>query len=217
MRSKEGSADYRYFSDPDIPNMILSENFVNEVKNSIPVLPSQKRKAFIDTGLSIEDANNLIKSPKWIGELYNSVSSSTNDSKTSFNWITGELQGQLRRLELKSTPSWLTAKNLSEIITLVKEDKISFTSGKEILGKLIEEELVPEEYAVNNKLIQENNVDEISKMVKDVLDSNEDVLDRISNGEDKLIGFLVGQIIKLSKGKVNPSVAKELLLKELSS
>ena len=123
----------------------------------------------------------------------------------------------MRKLELKSIPNWLTAKNLSEIITLVKENKISFTSGKEILGKLIEEELVPEEYAVNNKLIQENNIDEISKMVTDVLDSNEDVLERISNGEDKLIGFLVGQIIKLSKGKVNPSVAKELLLKELNS
>ena len=217
MRSKEGSADYRYFSDPDIPNMILSDDFVNEVKSSIPVLPSQKRTVFIDSGLSIEDANNLVKSPNWIGDLYKSVSSITNDSKTSFNWITGELQGQLRKLELKSIPSWLTAKNLSEIITLVKENKISFTSGKEILGKLIEEELVPEEYAVNNKLIQENDIDEISKMVKDVLDDNKDVLERISNGEDKLIGFLVGQIIKLSKGKVNPSVAKELLLKELNS
>ena len=217
MRSKEGSADYRYFSDPDIPNMILSEDFVSEVKSSIPVLPSQRRKVFIDSGLSIEDSNNLVKSPNWIGDLYNSVSSVTNDSKTSFNWITGELQGQLRKLELKSIPNWLTAKNLSEIITLVKENKISFTSGKEILVKLIEEELVPEEYAVNNKLIQENNIDEISKMVTDVLDSNEDVLERISNGEDKLIGFLVGQIIKLSKGKVNPSVAKELLLKELNS
>ena len=217
MRSKEGSADYRYFSDPDIPNMILSDDFVNEVKSSIPVLPSQKRTVFIDSGLSIEDANSLVKSPNWIGDLYKSVSSITNDSKTSFNWITGELQGQLRKLELKSIPSWLTAKNLSEIITLVKENKISFTSGKEILGKLIEEELVPEEYAVNNKLIQENDIDEISKMVKDVLDENKDVLERISNGEDKLIGFLVGQIIKLSKGKVNPSVAKELLLKELNS
>ena len=119
MRSKEGSADYRYFSDPDIPNMILSDDFVNEVKSSIPVLPSQKRTVFIDSGLSIEDANNLVKSPNWIGDLYKSVSSITNDSKTSFNWITGELQGQLRKLELKSIPSWLTAKNLSEIYPLL--------------------------------------------------------------------------------------------------
>ena len=217
MRSKEGSADYRYFSDPDIPNMILNEDFVEEVKATIPVLPSQKRKVFIDSGLSIEDSNNLGKSSNWIGELYIDVSKITKDSKTSYNFITGELQGQLRKLELLSLPSWVTAKNLSEIIILVNDDKISFTSAKEILGKLIEGELIPEEYAESNNLIQENNIDEISKIVSEVIESNEEVLRRISEGEDKLIGFLVGQIIKLSKGKVNPSVAKDLLLKEINS
>ena len=217
MRSKEGNADYRYFSDPDIPNMILSEEFVNKVKSRIPVLPSQKRKIFIESGLSIDEANKIGKSSKWIGELYNNVSNITNDSKASFNWITGELQGQLRKIELTSLPSWVTATKLSEIITLVKEDKISFTSGKEILAKLIEEELVPEDFAVANNLIQENNIDEISKIVKEVIDNNAEVLERISNGEEKLIGFLVGQILKLSKSQVNPSLAKELVLREISS
>ena len=106
---------------------------------------------------------------------------------------------------------------MSEIIILVNDDKISFTSAKEILGKLIEGELIPEEYAESNNLIQENNIDEITKIVSEVIESNEEVLRRISEGEDKLIGFLVGQIIKLSKGKVNPSVAKDLLLKEINS
>ena len=217
MRSKEGSADYRYFSDPDIPNMILSEDFVNTIKATIPVLPSEKRKVFMDSGLSIEDSNNLGKSSKWIGEFYIQVSEITKDSKASFNFITGELQGQLRKLELLSLPNWVTAKNLSEIIILVNNDKISFTSAKEILTKLIEEKLEPEEYAVSNNLIQENDIDEIGKIVLEVIDCNEEVIIRISEGEDKLIGFLVGQIIKLSKGKVNPSVAKELLLKEINS
>lgn len=217
MRSKEGSADYRYFSDPDIPNMILSEDFVNTIKATIPVLPSEKRKVFIDSGLTIEDSNNLGKSSKWIGEFYIQVSEITKNSKASFNFITGELQGQLRKLELLSLPNWVTAQNLSEIIILVNNDKISFTSAKEILTKLIEEKLEPEEYAVSNNLIQENDIDEIGKIVLEVIDSNEEVIIRISDGEDKLIGFLVGQIIKLSKGKVNPSVAKELLLKEINS
>lgn len=85
MRSKEGSADYRYFSDPDIPNMILSEDFIDKIKNNMPVLPSEKRNTFINSGLSIEDANSIGKSPKWMGELYKSVSDITNDSKTTFN------------------------------------------------------------------------------------------------------------------------------------
>ncbi len=133
MRSKEGSADYRYFSDPDIPNMILSEDFIDKIKNNMPVLPSEKRNTFINSGLSIEDANSIGKSPKWMGELYKSVSDITNDSKTSFNWITGELQGQLRKLGETSPPEWMTAEQLAEIISLVKSDKISFTSGKELL------------------------------------------------------------------------------------
>jgi len=215
MRSKEGSADYRYFSDPDIPNMILSEDFIDKIKNNMPVLPSEKRNTFINSGLSIEDANSIGKSPKWMGELYKSVSDITNDSKTSFNWITGELQGQLRKLGETSPPEWMTAQQLAEIISLVKSDKISFTSGKEILGELIEEKINPEEYAISNKLIQENDTEEISKMVKEIIKENSEVLERIANGEQKLIGFLVGQVIKLSKGKVNPSVAKELLLKEI--
>ena len=217
MRSKEGSADYRYFSDPDIPNMILSNDFVNEIKKIIPELPSQKRKMFIETGLSIEDANNLGKNKNWIGDLYLSITEITGDSKSSFNWVTGELQGQLRKLEIKDLPNWVTPKNLSEIILLVKEDKISFTSGKEILANLIEQEIVPEEFASENNLIQENNIEEISKIVEEVIENNSEVLERIANGEEKLIGFLVGQIIKISKGQVNPSVAKELLLKEISS
>ncbi len=215
MRSKEGSADYRYFSDPDIPNMILSKDFIDEIKNNMPVLPSEKRNTFINSGLSIEDANSIGKSPKWMGELYKSVSDITNDSKTTFNWITGELQGQLRKLGETSPPEWMTAEQLAEIISLVKNDKISFTSGKEILGELIEEKINPEEYAISNKLIQENDTEEISKMVKEIIKENSEVLERIANGEEKLIGFLVGQVIKLSKGKVNPSVAKELLLKEI--
>lgn len=215
MRSKEGSADYRYFSDPDIPNMILSKDFIDEIKNNMPVLPSEKRNTFINSGLSIEDANSIGKSPKWMGELYKSVSDITNDSKTTFNWITGELQGQLRKLGETSPPEWMTAEQLAEIISLVKSDKISFTSGKEILAELIEEKINPEEYAISNKLIQENDTEEISKMVKEIIKENSEVLERIANGEEKLIGFLVGQVIKLSNGKVNPSVAKELLLKEI--
>ena len=215
MRSKEGSADYRYFSDPDIPNMILSEDFIDKIKNNMPVLPSEKRNTFINSGLSIEDANSIGKSPKWMGELYKSVSDITNDSKTTFNWITGELQGQLRKLGETSPPEWMTAEQLAEIISLVKNDKISFTSGKEILAELIEENINPEEYAISNKLIQENDTEEISKMVKEIIKENSEVLERIANGEEKLIGFLVGQVIKLSNGKVNPSVAKELLLKEI--
>ncbi len=215
MRSKEGSADYRYFSDPDLPNMILSEEFIDNIKKEIPILPSEKRKKVSDTGLSLSESNHLSKSEYWIYDLYLNTQKITNDSKTTYNFITGELQGQLRKVEMETLPEWFSSERLSEIITLINDNKISFTSGKEILTNLIKNDINPNEFAETNNLIQENDFDEIGKIVKDVIESNNDVVQRIKDGEDKLIGFLVGQIIKSSGGNINPSIAKDLLLKEL--
>ena len=215
MRSKEGSADYRYFSDPDLPNMILSEEFIDNIKKEIPTLPSEKRKKVSDTGLSLSESNHLSKSEGWIYDLYLNTQKITNDSKTTYNFITGELQGQLRKVEMETLPEWFSSERLSEIITLINDNKISFTSGKEILTNLIKNDINPNEFAETNNLIQENDFDEIGKIVKDVIEGNNDVVQRIKDGEDKLIGFLVGQIIKSSGGNINPSIAKDLLLKEL--
>ena len=98
---------------------------------------------------------------------------------------------------------------------MVNENKISFTSGKEILNNLINGDVNPIKFAEENNLYQENDSEEIIKIVTEVISDNQDVVERIKNGEEKLIGFLVGQIIKSSGGNINPSIAKELLLKEL--
>ena len=112
-------------------------------------------------------------------------------------------------------PEWVSSERLSEIIVMINDNKISFTSGKEILTNLIKNDINPNEFAETNNLIQENDFEEIGKIVKDVIEANNDVVQRIKDGEDKLIGFLVGQIIKSSAGNINPSIAKDLLLKEL--
>ena len=215
MRSKEGSADYRYFSDPDLPNMILSDEFIDNIKKTIPILPSEKRDKLSETGLSISESNYLSKSEEWIYDLFLKTQKITNDTKSTFNLITGELQGQLRKAGMEELPEWFTSERLSEIIKMINENKISFTSGKEILNNLIQNEIIPTKYAEDNNLIQDNDSDEIAKIVKNVIESNKEVVERIKDGEEKLVGFLVGQIIKSSKGNINPSIAKDLLLKEL--
>jgi aspartyl-tRNA(Asn)/glutamyl-tRNA(Gln) amidotransferase subunit B len=98
---------------------------------------------------------------------------------------------------------------------MINDNKISFTSGKEVLTNLIQNEINPTDFAESNNLIQENDFDEISKIVKDVFEANKEVVQRIKDGEEKLVGFLVGQVIKSSGGNINPSIAKDLLLKEL--
>ena len=215
MRSKEGSADYRYFSDPDLPNMILSDEFIENIKKTIPILPSEKRDKLSETGLSTSESNYLSKSEEWIYDLFLKTQKITNDTKSTFNLITGELQGQLRKAGMEELPEWFTSERLSEIIKMINENKISFTSGKEILNNLIQNEIIPTKYAEDNNLIQDNDSDEIAKIVKNVIESNKEVVERIKDGEEKLVGFLVGQIIKSSKGNINPSIAKDLLLKEL--
>ena len=215
MRSKEGSADYRYFSDPDLPNMYLSKEFVDQVKSSMPQLPNEQREELINTGLSLKQANILSKSDEWIKSLYFKVHQQTKDSEGSYNWITGELQGQMRKANIERLPEWFSHYYLSEIIDLIKNSKISFTSAKIILSQLLEEDSTPNEIAEQKNLFQENDTEKISEMVLQILEENQDVVDRIKSGEDKLVGFLVGQLMKQSNGSVNPGMAKELLLKKI--
>ncbi|MGA1478903.1 MAG: Asp-tRNA(Asn)/Glu-tRNA(Gln) amidotransferase subunit GatB [Candidatus Actinomarina sp.] len=215
MRSKEGSADYRYFSDPDIPNMVLDEEFVNIIKSKMPKLPYQKRLELMQTGLSIGEANILSKSNDWIVKLFQDVYSTTKNSSSTYNWITGELQGQMRKVEINELPSWFKADSLSEIINLIESNKISFSSGKVILAALLVKNVTPYDVAKEQNLFQENDSEKILQIVKNVITENSEVVVRIKNGEDKLIGFLVGLIIKSSGGSINPSIAKDLLSKEL--
>ena len=215
MRSKEGSADYRYFSDPDLPNMFLSDEFIKEVETLMPLLPKAQREELMTTGLSLSQSNILSKSDDWIKKLYVKVFDQTKDSVASYNWITGELQGQMRKANIEVLPEWFNDDYLSEIIELIKSNKISFTSAKIILTEILTTETTPSKVAEQKNLFQENDSEKISEMINQIIKENQDIVDRIKSGEDKLVGFLVGQLMKQSNGSVNPGMAKELLLKEL--
>ena len=215
MRSKEGSADYRYFSDPDLPNMFLSDEFIKEVETLMPLLPKAQREDLMTTGLSLSQSNILSKSDDWIKKLYVKVFDQTKDSVASYNWITGELQGQMRKANIEVLPEWFNDDYLSEIIELIKSNKISFTSAKIILTEILNTETTPNKVAEQKNLFQENDSEKISEMINQIVKENQDIVDRIKSGEDKLVGFLVGQLMKQSNGSVNPGMAKELLLKEL--
>ena len=215
MRSKEGSADYRYFSDPDLPNMFLSDDFIKEVETLMPLLPKAQREELMTTGLSLSQSNILSKSDDWIKKLYVKVFDQTKDSAASYNWITGELQGQMRKANIEVLPEWFNDDYLSEIIELIKSNKISFTSAKIILTEILTTETTPSKVAEQKNLFQENDSEKISEMINQIIKENQDIVDRIKSGEDKLVGFLVGQLMKQSNGSVNPGMAKELLLKEL--
>ena len=215
MRTKEGSADYRYFSDPDLPNMVINEEFIKISQNQIKETPEKKRKTLLDTGLSLSDSNYLDKGQRWLYELYLSTVKETGDCKSTFNFLTGELQGQMRKAEISELPQWLNSEKLASLINLFENNEVSFTSAKDILAKLLIEDIDPKSFASDNNLIQSSDNDEIKALVTSVINENQDIVERLENPEDKLVGFLVGQVMKSSESKVNPGSVKEVLLKEL--
>ena len=215
MRTKEGSADYRYFSDPDLPNMVITDEFIEISQNQIKETPEKKRKTLLDTGLSLSDSNYLDKGQRWLYELYLSTVKETGDCKSTFNFLTGELQGQMRKAEISELPQWLNSEKLASLINLFENKEVSFTSAKDILAKLLIEDIDPKSFASDNNLIQSSDNDEIQSLVTLVINENQDIVERLENPEDKLVGFLVGQVMKSSESKVNPGSVKEVLLKEL--
>ena len=215
MRTKEGSADYRYFSDPDLPNMVINDEFIEISQNQIKETPEKKRKTLLDTGLSLSDSNYLDKGQRWLYELYLSTVKETGDCKSTFNFLTGELQGQMRKAEISELPQWLNSEKLASLINLFEDNEVSFTSAKDILAKLLIEDIDPKSFASDNNLIQSSDNDEIQSLVTLVINENQDIVERLENPEDKLVGFLVGQVMKSSESKVNPGSVKEVLLKEL--
>ena len=215
MRTKEGSADYRYFSDPDLPNMVINDEFIEISQNQIKETPEKKRKTLLDTGLSLSDSNYLDKGQRWLYELYLSTVKETGDCKSTFNFLTGELQGQMRKAEISELPQWLNSEKLASLINLFEDNEVSFTSAKDILAKLLIEDIDPKSFASDNNLIQSSDNDEIQALVTSIINENQDIVERLENPEDKLVGFLVGQVMKSSESKVNPGSVKEVLLKEL--
>ena len=215
MRTKEGSADYRYFSDPDLPNMVINDEFIEISQNQIKETPEKKRKTLLDTGLSLSDSNYLDKGQRWLYELYLSTQKETGDCKSTFNFLTGELQGQMRKAEIIELPQWVNSEKLASLINLFENNEVSFTSAKDILAKLLIEDIDPNSFASDNNLIQSSDNEEIKVLVTSVINENQDIVERLENPEDKLVGFLVGQVMKSSQSKVNPGSVKEVLLKEL--
>ena len=215
MRTKEGSADYRYFSDPDLPNMVINDEFIEISQKQIKETPEKKRKTLLDTGLSLSDSNYLDKGQRWLYELYLSTVKETGDCKSTFNFLTGELQGQMRKAEISELPQWVNSEKLASLINLFENNEVSFTSAKDILAKLLIEDIDPKSFASDNNLIQSSDSDEIKALVTLVINENQDIVERLENPEDKLVGFLVGQVMKSSESKVNPGSVKEVLLKEL--
>ena len=214
MRSKEDAHDYRYFPDPDLLPLELSDKFINDLKKNIPELPDEKKKRFIEKfKLSPYEANILvsdIETSKYFEEVIEK-----SDVKLSTNWITGELFALLNEKNLEISQNPISAKNLSKLINLIKDGTISGKIAKSVFEIMADEGKDPHIIVEEKSLKQQSDPKEIEKLIDKVITDNPDKVKEYKSGKDKLFGFFVGQVMKVSGGKANPQLVNEILKKKL--
>lgn len=211
MRSKQHVQDYRYFPEPDIVDFEISEEWINEIKENLPELPKEKKHRFMkEYDIPAYDAQVLVNDKK-LAHYFEDLCQEFHDAKLISNWIMTEL---LRRMNLEEVTLDELKFNKEDLVVLFKqidENKISNNSGKKVFRKMFEEGLKPLKVIEDLGLKQISDDDFIEKLVDEVLEENPEAIEDIKNGKDRAIGFLVGQVMKKSRGKANPQMVSQLI------
>ena len=214
MRSKEDAHDYRYFPDPDLLPLEVSDEFINQLQSEIPELPDEKKKRFIDQfKLTPYEANIMVSDIETSNYFEDVVKKS--DVKLATNWIIGELFAALNEKNLEITDSPISAGNLSKLINLIKDGTISGKIAKTVFEQMMEGDKDPKKIVEEKGLKQESDPKALEVLIDKVIDSNRDKATEYKSGKVKLFGFFVGQVMKVSGGKANPQLVNEILKKKL--
>jgi len=214
MRSKEDAHDYRYFPDPDLLPLEFDDKFIENLKKEIPELPDDKKKRFIEKFKLTPYEANLIVSDIETSKYFEEVIANS-DIKLSINWITGELFALLNEKNLEISQSPISSKNLSKLINLIKDGTISGKIAKTVFELMKVGNKDPLLIIKEKGLKQQSNPKEIEKIISKVILDNPDKVKEYKSGKNKLFGFFVGQIMKVSGGKANPQLVNEILKKKL--
>ncbi len=214
MRSKEDAHDYRYFPDPDLLPLEVSDDFIKNLKSEIPELPDEKKKRFIEKfKLSPYEANILVSDIETSNYFENVIKKS--DVKLATNWIIGELFAALNEKNLEITESPISAGNLSKLINLIKDGTISGKIAKTVFEQMMQGDKDPKKIVEEKGLKQESDPKALEALIDKVIDDNRDKANEYKSGKVKLFGFFVGQVMKVSAGKANPQLVNEILKKKL--
>ena len=214
MRSKEDAHDYRYFPDPDLLPLNLEQSLVDKIKRELPELPDEKKERFIkEYNLSAYEANILV-SEKEISDYYEEVIKDC-DKKLATNWITVELFAALNKKNLSILNSPVSAKNLSALIKMISSGKISGKIAKGVFEKMQIGDKDPKKIVEEEGLTQQSDPEQLEKMILEMLSKNQDKVTQYKSGKEKLFGYFVGEVMKISKGKANPNLVNQILKNKL--
>ena len=217
MRSKEEAHDYRYFPEPDLPPLIVSDDFVERVRSSMPELPEARRQRFVEQyGLSFADASQLT-SERSLSEYYEQAVAASGNARSAANWIRSELLRELEVAGLSAGASPVAAEELGALVRLIDEEKISGKQAKDVLVEMFKTGKSAGAVVEEQGLVLVSDTAEIDRVIDEVLAANPNQLESYRNGKEALFGFFVGQTMKASKGKANPKVVNERLRAKLAA
>lgn len=215
MRSKEEAMDYRYFPEPDLPRVIISDERLEKVKKEMPEFADEKAKRFIEEyKLNEKEAATLAGEPE-LAEYYETMVKESGEPKLSANWMLTEVLRVLKEKNIGIEKFPVSSGNIAKLITLIKTNVISSKIAKEVFELLLSEDKDPEIIVKEKGLIQITDNSEIEKIVEQVLEENQQSVEDYKAGKSNALKYLVGQAMRLSKGKANPQMINELILKKL--
>jgi aspartyl-tRNA(Asn)/glutamyl-tRNA(Gln) amidotransferase subunit B len=216
MRSKEEAHDYRYFPEPDLPPLIVTNEFVDSVRESLPELPEQRLKRFAaEYGLGFADASQLV-SERSLADYYEAAAKASGNPRAAANWIRSELLRELEAAGKTAADSPVPAEELGTLIHLIDDGKISGKQAKDVLVEMFKSGKGALAIIQEQGLVQVSDTGEIDALIDEVMAANPDQVAGYRSGKEALIGFFVGQVIKASHGKANPKIVNERLRAKLT-
>lgn len=215
MRSKVDAIDYKYFVEPNIPKFKLDPNWIEEIRKTIPELPMERLEKYINKyNLSKYDANNLVKE-KDISDYFEECLKLGIDAKSAANWITTRILGYINKEFISIKELYITPNMLKDLIDMINSNKISSKQAKDVFYKALEDKKEPKDIVKELGMEQISNDDELRTIIVEILDNNQDNIDKYKAGRTNVLDFFVGQVMKATRGKANPSMASSIIIEEI--
>ncbi len=216
MRDKEDAQDYRYFPDPDLVAIRLSDEYIEKIRKELPELPESRRKRYMEEFKLSEKDARLLTASKYLSDLFEKAEQITGNAKAVANWILSDISRILNEKELEADQIPFTAEELDKVIQLIEKGTISSAIAKKVVEVLFENPKDPEEIIQEKGWIQISDEGAILEVVKKVIEANPQSVSDFKGGKEKALGFLVGQAMKETKGKANPQMLNQMFKEELS-
>ncbi len=215
MRTKEEAHDYRYFPEPDIPPVVVTDQMLEEIKSALPELPDVRLQRFMtDLGLSEEDAIVLTEN-RYLADYYEQMLEKLNEPKAVANIILTEVLRVLNEQSITIREFTISVDRLADLVSLKLEDKVNSSAMQDIFNEMLTDDSSPEKLAKEMNLIQVSDSGFVEPIIEQVIEDNPDEVEKYKGGKKALIGFFIGQVMKKSQGKANPKQVRELVSQKL--